>query len=91
MADTFDKESILRTPFETLSHASFKKTSDDKIARRTVQAGSLIDFDWDDFTVDKTDSLKDVYTYTLNAVTVGTIEIRYANSCKDEIVGGGKI
>jgi len=45
-------------------------------------------FAWNAFTVDRTDSLDDVFNYTYNASGVGSVTITYTDTNKDIIAGG---
>jgi len=60
-------------------------------AIRVSDVSTIIDFEWDEFTVDDSDPVKDVYNYTLDSVAAGSIEITYEDTCKDKVVGASRL
>lgn len=52
---------------------------------------SLIGTDWDSFTVAYPNATTEVYTFTLNAVTVVTITLVYTDGTKTDLASGTKV
>jgi len=52
---------------------------------------SLINFNYDNFTIDYSDLTKDVFKFYLGTVLSGTIEISYLNANKTEMISGRRL
>jgi hypothetical protein len=53
---------------------------------------SLINFEYDSFTVDRTtDTLRDIYSYFFKGTPVGIIELTYADLAKEVLIQGKRL
>lgn len=58
------------------------------VVANASQLGGGLPFNWDSFLIDRSDSLDDVYTYSLSATPTGQVTITYTDSTKCIILGG---
>lgn len=72
----------------TAVECSFNETTNTFTAN---DINSLVNFKYDNFVIDNSDSLKDVYTYRLGTTVVGTIELVYNNTTKEDLISGARL